>query len=334
MPHILIGGRIHQTGLDLLRATPGITFDMIDDMAAPATRPLLQKTDAILVRTQRLEGALLDQAQNLKILSRHGVGYDSVDINALNRRHIPLCVVGDANSISVAEHTLMLMLALAKRVRAYDQQTRAGNWSYRDSQDAVELYGKTLLVVGFGRIGRAVAKRAAAFGMRIDVLDPFADRTEILNAGAIAVESLVDALPRADILSVHIPLAGDKALINAEELALMKPGALLINTARGGIINEAALAAALNEGRIGGAGLDVFETEPPLQTHPLFSHDKVILTPHAAGLAKECAMRMSSMAAQNILDFFSGRLDPALVVNRTHAVLAPSEVCNAYLEQS
>ena len=116
MPHVLIGGKIHQAGLDLLRAAPGVTFDMADDLAAPAILPLLEKTDAILIRTQTLPGSLLDKARNLKILSRHGVGYDNVDVQALNRRHIPLCVVGDANSASVAEHTLMLILSLAKRV--------------------------------------------------------------------------------------------------------------------------------------------------------------------------------------------------------------------------
>ena len=319
MPHILIGGRIHQAGLDLLHATPGVMYDMVDDMTAPATLPLLKKTDAILVRTQKLAGALLDQAENLKILSRHGVGYDNIDVEALNRRQIPLCVVGDANSISVAEHTLMLMLALAKRVRTYDQETRLGHWNYRDSQEAVDLSGKTLLLVGFGRIGRAVAKRATAFGMRIEVLDPFADQTAIREADAIAVESLHEALPRADILSVHIPRSDGHPLIDAAELALMKHNAIIINTARGGIMNEDALAIALNDGRLGGVGLDVFETEPPLRNHPLFGSHKAILTPHAAGLTKECAIRMSCMAAQNILDFFSGRLNPALVVNRKYA---------------
>lgn len=324
MPHILIGGRIHAAGLELFRATPGISFDMVDDMAAPATLPLLEKTDAILVRTQTLPGALLDQAKNLKILSRHGVGYDSVDVASLNRRHIPLCVAADSNSISVAEHTLMLILALSKQVMLYDRETRAGNWRYRDRQDATDLDGKTLLLLGFGRIGRAVASRAAPFGLHIEVHDPFADPAVIRQAGATPIVNLPEALARADILSVHIPLSGDKAPVGAEELALLKPSAVVINTARGGVIDEAALIAALDEGRIAGAGLDVFEREPPAPNHPLFGNDKVILTPHSAGLTKECAMRMSSMAAQNILDFFAGKLDPTQVVNRAHAALTPS----------
>ncbi|GAN80534.1 hydroxyacid dehydrogenase [Acidocella aminolytica] len=324
MPHILIGGRIHEAGLDLIRATPGIRFDMVDDMTAPTTLPLLEKTDAILVRTQTLPATLLEQAKNLKILSRHGVGYDNVPVEVLNRRHIPLCIVGDANSSAVAEHTLMLMLALAKRVIAYDRETRAGNWRFRDSQEATDLDGKTLLLLGFGRIGHAVAKRAAAFGLNIEVHDPYADPNVVSNTGATPTPSLHEALPRADFLSVHIPLIGSKAPIGAEELALLKPGAIVINTARGGIIDESALAEALTRGHISGAGLDVFVTEPPAPNHPLFCHDRVILTPHAAGLSKECAMRMASMAAQNILDFFQDKLDPALVVNSAHTSLAPA----------
>lgn len=324
MPHILIGGRIHQAGLDLLRAAPGVTFDIVEDMTAASTLPLLEYTDAILVRTQTLPGALLDQAKTLKILSRHGVGCDNVDMASLNRRHIPLCVVGDANSVSVAEHTMMLILALTKRVFAYDSETRAGHWRYRDSQRSEELEGKTLLLLGFGRIGRAVTRRALAFGVRVEVHDPFIDPDTIRLAGAAPAETLHEALARADILSVHMPHAQSKAPIGAEALALMKPGAIVINTARGGLIEEDALIMALNERRIAGAGLDVFETEPPLPNHPLFGESKVILTPHAAGLTKQCAIRMSSMAAQNILDFFAGRLDPSLVVNRAHANLTPT----------
>lgn len=323
MPHILIGGHIHEAGLALIRATPGMSFDMVEDMTAPATLTLLEQTDAILVRTQPLPATLLEQARHLKILSRHGVGYDNVPVEVLNRRGIPLCVVGDANSGAVAEHTLMLMLALAKRVIAYDRETRAGNWRFRDSQEATELEGRTLLLLGFGRIGRAVARLAAAFGLEIEVHDPYADPALITQSGARPVAALHEALARADFLSVHIPLVGSKAPIGAAELAMMKRGAIVINTARGGIIDEDALAAALASGQIGGAGLDVFTTEPPAAGHKLFAHERVIVTPHAAGLSKECAMRMARMAAQNILDFFAGKLDPALIVNRAHATAMP-----------
>ena len=319
MPHILIGGRIHEAGLALLSAAPGISFDMVDDMTSVEVRPLLEATDAILVRTQPLPGAVLDRARNLKILSRHGVGYDSIDVEALNRRGIPLCVVGDANSASVAEHTMMLILALAKRVTRYDRATRAGNWAYRDSLGATDLDGKTLLLLGFGRIGRAVARCAWGFRLRVEVYDPYAAPDAIMEHGALRVGDLPAALRRADILSVHVPLINGKAVIGADELALMKPSALIINTARVGVVDEAALTAALLEGRLAGAGLDVFETEPPISAHPLFSSDDVILTPHSAGLTKECATRMSTMAVQNILDFFAGRLDQTLVVNRDHA---------------
>lgn len=315
MTHVLVAGRIHDAGLALLRDAPGVTFDLVDEVSTESYAPLIQNADAVLIRTQPMPGSVIDRAARLKFVSRHGVGYDAVDLPALNRRGIPLAIVGDVNSRSVAEHTMMLILSLAKRTLAYDEATRRGNWGRRNSFEAFELAGKTLLLFGFGRIGRHVAKLADAFDMRVLAYDPHVEEDVFRAAGVTSVADIGSALESADVVSVHVPLSPNGALIGSRELARMKPTAVVVNTARGGLIDEAALAAALDGGFLAGAGLDVFATEPPSQEHPMFSNDCVILSPHSAGLTQECAARMSVSAAQNILDFFAGKLDPALVVN-------------------
>lgn len=325
MPHVLVAGRIHASGVERLRQAPGITFEVVDEVSTEAFAPFVGAADAILIRTQPLPGALIAQAPGLKIVSRHGVGYDAVDVAALNGRGIPLAIVGDVNSASVAEHTLMLMLSVAHRTVAYDAATRAGQWSFRNSLQATELLGKSVLVIGFGRIGRAVARLSAAFGMSVRVHDPFVDAGHIAAEGYLAATELAAALGVADVVTVHVPLSGDKPLLGARELALLKRGALVINTARGGLIDEHALAAALASGHVGGAGLDVFASEPPAAANPLLASDRVVLSPHSAGLTQECAERMAISAADNIIAFFNGRLDPSLVVNRSAIAFGPRE---------
>ncbi len=315
MPHILVAGRIHKAGTAVLEAADGFTFELVDEVSLASYSPLIGRADAVLIRTQPMPASVIAQAPNLKIVSRHGVGYDSVDVAALNARGIPLVIAGDVNSKSVAEHTLMMMLNLMKRASVYDRHTRTGDWNYRNSLQATELGGKTLFLLGFGRIGRHVARLAQAFDMKILAYDPFVDAGAIALTGATPIAHIGDALAQADVISVHIPLASEKPLIGAAELARMKPTAIIINTARGGIIDEDAMAAALNEDRLGGAGLDVFSSEPPDTAHSLFHNEHTLLTPHAAGLTEECAARMAIASAQNILDFFNGRLDPSLVVN-------------------
>ena len=315
MPHILIAGKIHEAGMEVLRAAPDITFDLVEAVSLESYLPFIAKADALLIRTQPMPASAVNAAGQLKIVSRHGVGYDAVDVDALNARSIPLTIVGDVNSRSVAEQTLMFMLSLAKRTLVYDDATR-NQWGYRNSFAATELADKTLMLIGFGRIGRMVAKFAAALDMRIIAYDPFIGADQIRAAGALPVASILEGLPQADYVSVHIPKADKASLIGAEELAVMKPSSFIINTARGGLVDEIALADALNAGRLAGAGLDVFVEEPPHKDHPLFQYRNVILSPHSAGLTEEAAARMGISSVQNILDFFAGRLDPALVVNK------------------
>jgi D-3-phosphoglycerate dehydrogenase len=315
MPHVIVAGKIHDDGLAVLRSAPGVTLDYVDSAAPDAYVPFAAKADAVLIRTQPMTAAVVAQSPNLKIVSRHGVGYDAIDVAALDARGIALAIVGDVNSRAVAEHTMMLMLAAARRVAVYDQASRTGGWNVRNTFDSLELDGKTLLLVGFGRIGRRVAQLAQAFGMAVMAHDPYVSADAMKAANVSPITELHDALSRADFLSLHVPLGGGRPMIGRDELNRMKPQAIIVNAARGGLIDEMALDEALRERRIGGAALDVFAEEPPKTGNPLLKNDRVTISPHSAGLTQECARRMAIASARNILDFFAGKLDPALVVN-------------------
>ena len=315
MPHVLVAGRIHDAGLDILRNARGLTFDLVEDISVASYAPLVPNADAILIRTQPLPRAVIESATRLKIVSRHGVGFDAVDVDALTERSIPLAIIGDVISNSVAEHSMMLVLALAKRTIVYDQKTRASSWQYRNSYDAWELNGRTLLLLGFGRIGKAMARMASGFNMKILAYDPYVAAEIISASGVTPVSDLRQALAEADVVSVHMPKSVNGPLLGARELGWMKPSSIVVNTARGGIVDEQALREALSAGRLAGAGLDVFESEPPGSDNPLFDFDNVVLSPHSAGLTEEAAAGMAMSAATNIVNFFAGHLDPALVVN-------------------
>lgn len=317
MPHILVAGKLHPSGITLLRSAAGVTFDYVEEISEASYAPLIAAADGLIIRTQPLSAATVAHAGRLKIVSRHGVGYDAVDLASLNSKGIALSIVGDVNSISVAEHAMMLMLACAKQLLRADRSVRDAGWAWRNRLEATELFGKRLLIMGFGRTGRQLAKLAAVFGMEVRAFDPYLQSLGWPEGAVACVSDLRAGLGWADAVSVHVP-RGERPAIGAEELALMKPSAILVNTARGGVVDEAALLGALRTGRISAAGLDVFDDEPPLADHPLFGLDQVILTPHIAGLTAECAERMAISSVQNVLDFFSGAIDPALVVNREH----------------
>lgn len=315
MPHILVAGKIHEAGLDLLRQSPGVTFDAVEAVSLASYLPFLPRADAVVIRTQPMPASAIAEAPRLKIVSRHGVGFDSVDVPALTARHIPLAVVGDVNSRTVAEHTLMLMLAAARRTVFHDAAERSGRWELRNTFDSVELEGKRLLLIGFGRIGRRVADIARAFGMDISAFDTMIPAAEIAAGGAEPVGDLAAGLAAADIVSLHMPGSGNRPVLGAAELARLKPTAIVVNTARGGLIDEVALDSALRARRLGGAGIDVLMDEPPKPDHPLLSNPYAVLTPHTAGLTQECAIRMAQVSVRNVLDYFAGRLDRRLVVN-------------------
>lgn len=243
----------------------------------------------------------------MMVVGRIGVGYDAVDVPALSQKKIPLMTAGTANSPSVAEAALFMMMALAKRAAELDTMVKSGQWNKRLGAIPFDLLGRTALVVGFGRIGTRLVKRLLAMEMNVLVYDPFKMAAEIEAAGAEAVTDFDAALPRADFVSLHCPKSpATVGMIDAARLKRMMPTAYLINTARGGIVDEAALHAALTAGTIAGAGLDVFAQEPPSPDNPLLKLSNVITAPHVAGVTREALDRMGLQTAKNIISALDG----------------------------
>lgn len=270
---------------------------------------------AVLLGTWvKFTAELMDISPALKVISRTGVGVDNVDIEAATSRGIMVLNTPTANAVSVAEHAVTLMLALAKQLFFLDGSIRNDNFKARRLNLPIDVDGKTLGLIGCGGIGRLVAlKCRLAFNMRVLGYDPY---LKTAPEGIELVTSLDELYRQADVISIHLPLTPEtKGMINAATLATFKPGAILINTSRGGIVNEAALAEALNNGTIGGAGLDVFEKEPVAMDSPLLQARNLIMTPHSAALTRECVVRVAQAAATGIIDAIEGREPPA-VFNR------------------
>jgi D-3-phosphoglycerate dehydrogenase len=317
MHRVLIIEPIHPAGMALLQKRADIRFDVVSGRDAPGFLDRLAEADAATVRMMPFAADLVAAAKKLKVLARHGVGYDTVDVAALTAAGIPLAILGEVNAVPVAEQVLCFMLALARRVGEFDRATRSGDFAIRHRGLTFELAGKTLLLVGFGRIGREVARRAQAFAMRVVAYDPFVPAREIASAGCAPVSDWRNALSDADFVSLHAPLTAEtRGMIGAQEIACMKSGAFLINTARGGLLDSAALAAALREERIAGAAIDVYPEHPPRADEPLLKLDSVLLSPHSSGMTRECTERMAIACAENVLAGLDGTLDPARVVNR------------------
>lgn len=315
MPHVLVAGKLHPLGRAILEEAPDVTVTFIEEISEESYAPLIHEADAVLIRTQPMSAGTVAKAPRLKIVSRHGVGYDAVDVAALNARGIALAVCGDVNSTSVAEHAAMMILAASKRALRADAAVRAGPWDWRNRLESEDLHGRALLLLGYGRIGRHLAAMMAGFGMEIRAHDPYLLGRGWPADGVPPVERLEDGLGWADVISVSVPGAG-RPLIGPAEFAAMKDGVVLVNTARGGIVDEAALVGALESGKVGAAGLDVFEQEPPPPDHPLTRSDRVLLSPHIAGVTAGAAERMAIGSARNVLDFFAGTIDERLIVNR------------------
>ena len=272
--------------------------------------------DGLILRYLPLRAEMLEAATRLKVVARHGVGCDNVDVDAATARKIPVATVGDANAVAVAELTLFFMLAASKRARHYDEAVRRGDFLARETADHLELYGRTVLLLGFGRIAQKVAARCRAFEMTVECCDPYVPQQEIADAGCTPVADLAEALPRADYVSVHVPLNEETHhLLDKEALARMKQGAILVNAARGPIVDGRALYEALESGHLAGAGLDVFEEEPPRLDDPLLSHPATVLMPHMGGSSRGAFVRMATQCAQNVLDALDGRLDSSFVIN-------------------
>lgn len=312
MHTVILTEPMHEAGMGLLRGRASVRL-VIALPGSPEFEAALPEAVGIGVRTARLPADVLARALRLRVVAKHGVGFDNVDTEHLRARGIPMAIAAHANARSVAEHTLMLMLAAAKHLRSYDAFVREGPWSQRLSGRAVDLGGRVALVVGHGRVGRRVAALCMAFGMRVLVHDilpqPPSDAYEVAPV-------LDEALGRADVVTLHIPLSPATAgLFDAARIARMRLGAVLVNCARGGIVAEDALASALQQGRLAAAGLDVFAEEPPDPASPLLHLPNVVATPHSAATTAEGAERMAVSVAENILDALDGSLPPDVVVN-------------------
>jgi D-3-phosphoglycerate dehydrogenase len=316
MTEVMVVGRVKPEGMAILEARGGLTVRVVEESDPAAIIAAAATATAILVRTAPIGADVIAAASDLRIVSRHGVGYDNVDVAALNARRIPLAIAANANKVSVAEHAMAMLLTLAKACLPHDAAVRSGNWAIRNQFLAFELLGKRLLLVGFGRVGREVAKRAQAFGMSVAVHDPFVDAAVLEALRCTAAPDLDRALADVDAVSLHLPLNEDtRSLIDARRLALMRRSAILVNTARGGLIDEHALANALGNGQLLGAGIDVFADEPPKPDNPLLGCANALLSPHNAGVTDESMVRMATEAATNILDVLDGRMDPGVIVN-------------------
>jgi D-3-phosphoglycerate dehydrogenase len=308
---LFITESMSQPGRALLQARDDIEIVEFPNMISASDFEAMLKAQApvhgVALGATRFGEAELEASEDMKVVTRIGVGYDAVDVPALSRRGVPLMVAGTANSPSVAEQALFMMLTLAKRAVEMHSVVKDGKWADRLGMLPYDLYGKTVLIIGFGRIGTRTAKRCLAMEMKVLVYDPYKSSAEIEAAGCEPVADLDAALPRADFVSIHCPKTPETVgMFDAARLHRMKPSAYLINTARGGIVVEAALHDALASGRLAGAGLDVFEQEPPPRGHQLFELPNVIMAPHVAGVTREAVDRMSEQTARNILSALDG----------------------------
>ena len=300
--------------LKLLDERPDISWMAVTDTSPDALKGPVSDAVAMTVRTAPITPEILDAAESLRAISRHGVGYDNIPVDYCTERGIAVTVVGEANSSSVAEHSVYLMLAASRLGIELDEAVRDGRFLDRSILTGRDLRGRALLIVGYGRIGRRLAKLAEAFGLRVLVFDPFVENLGE-QVGEL-VPSLDEGLKQADILSLHVPLTEDtRNLIGEQELGLLRKGSIVINASRGGLLDENALINAIQSGHIHGAGLDVFEREPLPADSPLVRERRIVLTPHSAGLTSECLEAMGRVTLQNAIDAIDGKLDPKLVVN-------------------
>ena len=308
--------KIHESGIELLKNSKNFEHEIIEDVSQDNLIKVLPKFDGVTLRVAKLNSVILKNCKKLQVISRHGVGYDNVDLKYLKENNIKLLITATANAVSVAEHVMYMLLSLSKGIIKYDQMVRSGEFRKAVNKiETFELLNKEILILGFGRIGKILLKRCIGFEMNVNVYDPFVNKKTIEDCGGKKVEDLNLALSTADFLSIHMPLnKNTKNLIDLNKLKSMKNNIIIINTARGGIINEKDLDYALNNKIIFGAGLDVFEKEPIEMSNPLIKNKKVLLSPHSATFTKECTKRMGIQTVQNLIDFFENKLKKNMLV--------------------
>lgn len=309
MNKIVISHPLYRDGMALLEGKAEIVIT--NDGDSDRILDSLIDADAYILRIGKIDRKAIERCEKLKVITRPGVGYDSVDVQAATERGIPVVLCPAANARAVAEHTVALLLACAKNIVESVNETKAGNFRIRNRYAAVDIVDKMLVVLGFGNIGRQVAKLCAALDMKVGVFDPFVKRETAEEMGYVYFENMLDALAAADFVSLHMPsMPSTRGMIAAEQFKAMKPTAFFLNAARGDVVNEPALIAALKNGEIAGAGLDVLVEEPFPADHPFMTMPNVVLTPHMAAQSQETVSKLVTMAAEGTLAVLRGEKWP------------------------
>ena len=319
MYNIGIIDKINPKGLEILDNKDNFKYEIITDLSTENLLKKLPEFDGITLRRGKIDSKILSNCKKLKVISRHGVGYDNVDVDYIKQNNIKLLVTDSSTSTSPAEHIMYMILSIYKGVNMFDSIVRSGKFADAinlDIKENFELYKKNILIVGFGRIGKKLIKKCLGFDLIVNVFDPFVDEKIIKSFGGNKVSSLSESLKTTDILSLSLPKNKDTYnLISLKEMKLMKKNSIIINVSRGGIINENDLNFALNNKIISYAGIDVFEKEPPEKNNPLLSNKRVLLSPHAATFTRECLENMSIETVNNIIDFFEKKIDKSKIVS-------------------
>ena len=308
---VLVTEKLSEAGLELLRRD--FQVDVRLELAKEGLAAEIAPYDALIVRSQtQVKAEVIEAADQLKVVARAGIGLDNVDVEAATRKGVMVVNAPQSNIVSAAEHTIALLLAQARNIPRANASLKAGEWD-RSSFQGVELQGKTLGIVGIGRVGGLVASRCGAFGMRVIAFDPYVPKERAKEMGVELMPTLEALLVQADFITIHLPRTPDtEGLIGERELALMKAGARLVNTARGGIVDEAALAKAIQDGRLAGASLDVFTVEPTTES-PLFALEQVVVTPHLGASTTEAQDKAGTSVAEMVRLALMGEFVPYAV---------------------
>ena len=309
---------MNHKGIDLLKSSKDFNVDVVTDLSRKNLIKVLPKYDGVTLRRGKLDSEILKNCKNLKVIARHGVGYDNVDIKYCKENNITLLVTHNSTSTSPAEHIMFMILNIYKGKEMFDRIVRSGKFHeaiHLEINENFEVFNKKILIIGFGRIGRKLIKKCLGFEMHVSVYDPYVDEKIVKSLGGKKIINLESGLKNADIVSISVPLNKEtRNMISSNEISLMKKNSIIINVARGGVVNEKDLSNALNRNIIFGAGLDDFEKEPPDLDNPLLKNKRVLLSPHAATFTKECLENMSLETAQNIIDFFNGKIEKTKIV--------------------
>lgn len=328
-PIVVVSSPMNQVGVDLLKRTCTVREVFYGIHSPEEMRLALADADAVVTRSLVVSPELLANCPRLKVIAKHGAGVDTIAVAEATRLGIVVANSGDANSQGVAEHAVALMLSTLRRVPAIHEQVKAGGgFAERERMVFGDLWQATVGLIGFGNIGRATARMVrGGFESRVIAYDPTVDAATMAAHGVEKLDTLRTLLSQADVVSLHLPLnAHTRHIVGAEQLGWMKPSAIIVNTSRGGVIDEAGLAEALQAGRLAGAGLDVFEVEPPGADYPLFKLDRVVLSPHIGGATLACRKRTATRAAEAALAVLAGRKPDYLinpeVLGHTRATIA------------